>query len=238
MSPYSHLKNKHNVPDISAAANKPIPASRINQDKIEKIRSDFSSTDMDDADTLAPKTFSGQMLSQFSTATPDEGSVLGPILFSLYTAQLGKIIDKYSIDRHHFADDSQLYSRMQPNPAVAQAALRNLQACSAEIKRWMLTNKLKLNDDKSEALLCGTKPSRSKLQISSVHVGDAEIPLSESSRLSIPGFHDNTTKKRFGARSFKCSAPALWNALPPSLKSSTSTESFRSHLKTYLFSKF
>nr|KAG5705489.1 hypothetical protein BaRGS_009142 [Batillaria attramentaria] len=58
------------------------------------------------------------------------------------------------------------------------------------------------------------------------------------SRLSIPGFHDNTTKKRFGARSFKCSAPALWNALPPSLKSSTSTESFRSHLKTYLFSKF
>nr|KAG5708015.1 hypothetical protein BaRGS_025153 [Batillaria attramentaria] len=58
------------------------------------------------------------------------------------------------------------------------------------------------------------------------------------SRLSIPGFHDDTTKKRFGARSFKCSAPALWNALPPSLKSSTSTESFRSHLKTYLFSKF
>nr|KAG5706782.1 hypothetical protein BaRGS_004117 [Batillaria attramentaria] len=57
------------------------------------------------------------------------------------------------------------------------------------------------------------------------------------SRLSIPGFHD-TTKKRFGGRSFKCSAPALWNALPPSLKSSTSTESFRSHLKTYLFSKF
>nr|KAG5692419.1 hypothetical protein BaRGS_032472 [Batillaria attramentaria] len=48
------------------------------------------------------------------------------------------------------------------------------------MKRWMLTNKLKLNDDKSEALLCGTKPSRSKLQISSVHVGDAEIPLSES----------------------------------------------------------
>nr|KAG5697173.1 hypothetical protein BaRGS_002182 [Batillaria attramentaria] len=62
--------------------------------------------------------------------------------------------------------------------------------------------------------------------------------LPVKSRLSIPGFHDNTTKKRFGARSFKCSAPALWNALPPSLKSSTSTESFRSHLKTYLFSKF
>nr|KAG5691993.1 hypothetical protein BaRGS_027957 [Batillaria attramentaria] len=61
---------------------------------------------------------------------------------------------------------------------------------------------------------------------------------SSQSRLSIPGFHENTTKKRFGARSFKCSAPALWNALPSSLKSSTSTESFRSHLKTYLFSKF
>ncbi|KAK7480072.1 hypothetical protein BaRGS_00028709 [Batillaria attramentaria] len=58
--------------------------------------------------------------------------------------------------------------RGRPSPAVAQAALRNLQACSVEIKRWMLTNKLKLNDNKSEALLCGTTRSRSKLQISSV----------------------------------------------------------------------
>ena len=44
----------------------------------------------------------------------------------------------------------------------------------------MLSNKLKLNDDKSQALLCGSKTVKSKLQLTSVQVGDAEIPLSAS----------------------------------------------------------
>ena len=44
----------------------------------------------------------------------------------------------------------------------------------------MLSNKLKLNDDKSQALLCGSKTAKSKLQLTYVQVGDAEIPLSAS----------------------------------------------------------
>ena len=61
---------------------------------------------------------------------------------------------------------------------------------------------------------------------------------SSQSRLSIPGYHENTSKKRFGARSFKCAAPLLWNSLPPELKSSPSVESFRRCLKTHLFTQF
>ena len=45
-----------------------------------------------------------------------------------------------------------------------------------------IANKLKLNDDKSEALLCGLKQSKTKFQINSVCVGDAEIPFSESAQ--------------------------------------------------------
>ena len=61
---------------------------------------------------------------------------------------------------------------------------------------------------------------------------------SSQSRLTIPGFHENTSKKRFGARSFRSSAPALWNSLPQSLKVDSSSASFKRQLKTHLFSKF
>ena len=61
---------------------------------------------------------------------------------------------------------------------------------------------------------------------------------SSQSRLTIPGFHENTNKKCFGARFFRSSAPALWNSLPWSLKVDSSSASFKRQLKTHLFSKF
>ena len=61
---------------------------------------------------------------------------------------------------------------------------------------------------------------------------------SSQSLLTIPGFHENMSKKRFGARSFRSSAPALWNSLPQSLKVDSSSASFKRQLKTHLFSKF
>ena len=39
-----------------------------------------------------------------------QGSVLGPLLFSLYTRQLDETTHKHSIDYHLFADDPWLYS--------------------------------------------------------------------------------------------------------------------------------
>ena len=35
-----------------------------------------------------------------------QGSVLGSILFTIYTSHMGKIIDRYQIARQHFADDA------------------------------------------------------------------------------------------------------------------------------------
>ena len=42
-------------------------------------------------------------------------------------------------------------------------------------------------------------------------------------------------KKSFGDRSFSVAAPTLWNNLPASLRSMSSTSSFKSQLKTHLF---
>ena len=43
--------------------------------------------------------------------------------------------------------------------------------------------------------------------------------------------------KSLGLRRFSVSGPKLWNNLPNSLKSSSSTKSFGRSLKTYLFNK-
>jgi len=91
-----------------------------------------------------------------------QGSVLGPILFSLYTTPLANIISSHKIINYHFyADDTQLYIPLTPTNYTT--ALPTLQKCLTDVQNWMAANKLKLNPDKTEFILLGTKSQREKL---------------------------------------------------------------------------
>lgn len=80
------------------------------------------------------------------------GSVLGPILYLLYTSPLGDIVGRYNMGYHFYADDTLLYLSFDSQGREAEAlAVSQVEACAHEIVNWMCCNKLKLklNGDKS-----------------------------------------------------------------------------------------
>ena len=80
-----------------------------------------------------------------------QGSVLGPVLFVLYTTPLSDVIASHSVNHQLFADDTQLQKSAPLNEI--DNLTKELCACTDDIKAWMTENQLKLNDDKTEALL-------------------------------------------------------------------------------------
>ena len=84
-----------------------------------------------------------------------QGSVLGPLLFIIYTAPLRQVVS-----HHSCADDSQLYvSFSSRNSSVSRSSLKS---CLDSVQLWMPGNKLKLNPDKTEFFLIGQERQRSK----------------------------------------------------------------------------
>ena len=118
------------------------------------------------------------MNGHFSSNTPlqtgvPQGSVLGPILFTMCMAPVGDILRKHGISHHFHADDTQIYVFFDVKDS--EYACDKLEKCVQNVKTWMLINGLKLNDDKTEMILIGSDHFRSKLSEFNIRVGDTKV---------------------------------------------------------------
>lgn len=121
-----------------------------------------------------------------------QGSCLGPILFTVYAAPLFDIISKHLPSAHAYADDTQLYMSFHAGDETSEAhALEALELCIAEIRKWMLTFKLKINDSKTEFIIIGGRQQKLKVNIDSISVGGETIAPSTCVRNLGAMFDDN-----------------------------------------------
>ena len=112
-----------------------------------------------------------------------QGSVLGPALFVIYTAQIAEITREHLLLAHFYADDSQLYVAFSPQePGDEESIARKVSACLKDIRRWMLANMLKQNDEKTEFIIACPPRIRHYVQGDHLIVGDTSIAPSASAR--------------------------------------------------------
>lgn len=118
-------------------------------------------------------------LRDLETGVP-QGSVLGPILYLLYTSPMSDIIKEHNLRYHFFADDSQLFIAFKSKCHDELLESKNrIEECISEINSWMSLNDLKLNHEKTEFLLLHSKfqPCPS---LPSIKIGEKQISQTSS----------------------------------------------------------
>ena len=185
-----------------------------------------------------------------------QGLVLGPMKFVCICFHLVRYLDTIILIGYHiYADDNQLYISFKCHDPLE--SLTKLNMCISDIRVWMIKNKLKINDSKTEFIIFRSPRLKQNLSDLSVSVGDMQV--SPSSRVRDLGvvfdqyltFHDHISGicllrqlvKRVLIHSLidllcmLLQYSILWNALDLDIRL-LPFDDFKNRVKTHLYLKY
>lgn len=108
-----------------------------------------------------------------------QGSICGPILFTSYIAPLEDIISAHGLSCITYADDTQLYITIESGRH--SIAIEKVESCIRDVKSWMSSNYLKLNDEKTEVLHFKSRFAKGD-QIQHITAAGAQVDVVSSAR--------------------------------------------------------
>src|SRR5688572_7871617 len=76
------------------------------------------------------------------------GSVLGPILYTIYTSGVAQLSKAHAVLGQLYADDVQAYTHCLPSNAIS--AVRVMSGTMDALEAWMSSNRLRLNPSKTK----------------------------------------------------------------------------------------
>ena len=105
-----------------------------------------------------------------------QGSVLGPVLFVLYTSPLSNTIERHNLAYHMYADDTEIYNT--DLTVDLKSKITSSEHCILDISQWMSANRLQLNGEKTEVLSIGSRHNLKTLQQTTIDIDNSVIPFS------------------------------------------------------------
>ena len=110
-----------------------------------------------------------------------QGTIIGPLMYILYTADLESLLEKHGGRMHLYADDTQLYDHSHVNNL--ERSIATLEACLKDIVQWSSQRRLKLNPTKTELIWLDRAHAIQKLpQQTRLRMNSNEVSSSSSVR--------------------------------------------------------